>query len=661
MMVRKRRNKRVVTGVAVGVAVLVAGGFGVAALTGGGGGKVSPDQQANEGELSARGYLEPPALADRVASGELPPIDERLPKEPFVVGSGTLLDAEDMVWEDGKYGGTIQFAGLGATGFVNIAGGATILRSPGQSTAISAPNIVSALEHDDTFTSYTFTIRDGLRWSDGEPLTTEDVRFAFEDMYQDADVKRPFPTSLYTGGNTDLPPAELTIVDDLTFTLTFAQPYGQYMADLNSWIPYYNDLFKPAHYLKQFHAKYADSAALDALVAENDRADWVELINYKDVAHWDIGEDRALGMPTLNAWVLSESTEGQRVFERNPYFWHVDASGHQLPYIDEIVNTVVVDTDAQTNAILAGQVTLASGGETSLSKMSVYTQNAERSGLRVFTTGSFNNPLQLFLNRDYQWTDPASQWQTLMSDPESKFSRAVSAAIDTDAINKSVYFGLYGTLDSSFQQHDPELAASLLDELGMTAGADGRRTFPDGSPFVLRITHPSASADFVPVSELLKQQLGEVGLQVDLEPVEGSLFGQRAAANEVQASITWNDGNGWASGISEDYTPAAKGPWSPVTWQYFATNGAEGRAPDATMQKFYELHTARKAFPPGSEQGQEVTKELLTWMRDNFAFIPTAGSKTNPTVVDVRLQNVPAEGSPVELDVYINAEGMWFD
>ena len=84
--------------------------------------------------VSPRGFIEPPFLADRVASGELPPIDERLPEEPFVVGPGVLLEEEYLPWEDGQYGGDITIAAGFPTGFVNIAGGATMLRSPGQTT-----------------------------------------------------------------------------------------------------------------------------------------------------------------------------------------------------------------------------------------------------------------------------------------------------------------------------------------------------------------------------------------------------------------------------------------------------------------------------------------------------------------------------------------------
>lgn len=615
----------------------------------------------NEGPKSARGFLEPPSLAAKVAAGKLPPIDQRLPEQPFVVGDGTLLQKEHMDWQDGKYGGTFKGAATFPTGWVNVAGGATILRSPSQSTGVSAPNIVSEFSYSDDYKTFKFTIRKGLRWSDGVPLTTDDVRFAFEDMYQDKEVQLPWPTDLFTQGDAGLGPAKLKVVDRYSFELEFSKPYGYFIASLNSWIPYYNTLFKPAHYLKQFHKKYAEPAALAALVKKNRRANWVQLITYRDVPHWDVGAPQALGLPTLNAWVLSQSTENRSVYDRNPYFWHVDKSGHQLPYVDQVVMDRVVDPDALTNAVLAGQVSLASGGEVSLNKMPVYKQNAERSKFRVFTTKSLNNPLLLFLNQDYQYQNPASAWQKLMADPAHRFSKAVAAAMDTEGIGKSVYFGLYEKLGPEWQGHDPGLAKQLLDEVGMNrTDGKGFRLGPDGKPFVLRLTHAAGSPDFDPVAELLKEQLEQVGIKVEIERVEGTLFDQRKAANQIMASLAWNDGPAWASGISEDYLPASKGPWSPATWTYFTSNGKEGRKPSANMQKFYELATARKAFPPESPEGQKLYEELTTWMRENYAFIPTAGVRVTPNIVDTRLRNVPKEGSPYELDTYINAEAMWF-
>ncbi|OJX93820.1 MAG: hypothetical protein BGO96_10020 [Micrococcales bacterium 73-15] len=608
---------------------------------------------------SERGFLEPPIFADRVEAGELPPIDERMVPDPLVVGPGTYLQEEYLDWQNGRYGGEIQFSALASSGFVNIVG-STILRSPGQTTEASVPNVVSEFEHNDDYSAYTMSFREGLRWSDGEPVTTEDVRFTLEDLYGNPDANRPAPSWLYTQGNPAKPLAQLEIKDERTFTLTFAEPYGQFVADLNSWIPSYAELVKPAHYLKQFHADYADAATLDALVKENDRNDWQSLLDYKDVPHWDVGEPRGMGLPTLNPWILVESGENLTVFERNPYFWQVDSDGHQLPYIDRVVVNRVVDSDARTNAILAGQVTLASGGEVSLNNMPIYKQNAERAGLTVFTTGSFNNPLQLFLNRDYEWDVEGSQWQAVMNDPDLRFQKAIAASIDDKAVNDAVYFGLYEDLDPSWRTYDPEQAATLFDELGMTAGANGQRTFPDGSPFVLTLTYTGGQSDFNPVAELLREQLGAVGINVQLEAVDDTLWGQRKDANQVMASIMGNDGPGWPSGISEDYLPAHKGPWAPEQYQYFLSNGERGREPDAALQEFFQLHTSRKEVPPQSEEGVKRWEALETWFKENYAFIPITGAQVTPTVADQRLQNLPKEGSPVNLDVYIGSPGLWF-
>ena len=610
---------------------------------------------------SARGFIEPPFLADRVAAGKLPPIDERLPEEVFVVGPGVLLQEEYGAWENGQYGGDINIAATWGTGFLNIGEASTLLRSPSQTTKASLPNVIGSLKISDDYTTYTFGLRKGLRWSDGEPVTTEDVRFAFEDLYADPDVLRGFPTDLYTQGAAANGPAELKIIDEYNFELKFSKPYGAFIAALNSWIPNYDFLIKPAHYLKQFHAKYADPAKLEAALKEANETNWVNVLNSKDVSHWDVGELRALGMPTLNAWVLTEATQERRVFERNPYFWHVDSNGRQLPYIDRVVNNIAIDAQATLNAVMAGKVTLAGGNNVSLNDMPVLVQNAAKFNRKIFTTGSFNYPTTLFLNHDYEYDKAGSVWQTLIADPEHRFGQAIAAAMDPNEINKAVFFGKYGEPFMNNTGYDLDQANKLLDELGFDKrGSDGLRLGPDGQPFIFRITFNNEAPETAPVAELLKEQIQKTGLHVELEVVDITLWDQRRSANEIMASLKWNDGEAWASGISEDYLPNHKGPWSPMTWLYYTTGGKEGRQPPEYLQKFYDLHTARKQYPPESAEGAKIYQEMYQWMSDNYVMIPTVGHQVKPASVDARLRNLPNDGAPFDLDVYINAEGYWF-
>jgi peptide/nickel transport system substrate-binding protein len=616
---------------------------------------------APAGAKSARGFLEPPFLADRVKSGKLPPIDQRLPEEVFVVGPGVLIQEEYATWQNGQYGGEIAIAPTFGSGFLNIAQSSTVLRSPSQTTKASKPNVVSAFSFSDDYTTYKFTLRKGLRWSDGEPVTTEDVRFAFEDLYKDPDVQRGWAAELYTQGSSALGPAELKIVDDTNFELKFSKPYGAFIAALNSWIPSYDIFIKPAHYLKQFHAKYAKKEDLDALLKKANETSWVKLITTKDVAHWDCGEIRALDMPVLNAWVLTEATDTRRVFERNPYFWHVDSDGHQLPYIDKVVNNISIDNKAQINAVMAGNVNLVGGNTIALSDMPVIVANAAKFGKRVFTTGSFNNPILLFLNHDFEYDKEGSFWQKLITDSQNRFGQAIAASMDPNEVNKSVYFGKYGKPFMNATGPDLAKANQLLDALGLDKkGSDGLRLGPDGQPFILRITHYNQAPDISPVAELLKAQIQKAGLRVEIEVVDSTLWDQRKTANQMMASLAWNDGPAWAGGISEDYLPNHKGPWSPMTWLYFTSNGKQGRKPPAYIQEFYDLHVSRKQYPPESDKGLEIWGKISQWLSDHYAMIPTAGPQIKPASVDAKLQNLPKEGSPFDLDVYINAESYWF-
>jgi len=618
---------------------------------------------AAHAQASARGFIESPVLTAKVAAGTLPPIDERLPEEVFKVGQGILLQDEFQTWEDGVFGGELRVASISPTPFTFLGGGGTILRSPGQTTDASLPNVVSAFSHSDDYTVFSFTIRKGLRWSDGAPVTTEDVRFHFEDIYGDAEVARAWPTQLFTQGNSELGAAKLTIRDEYSFDLTFSAPYGFFIADLNSWIPNYELLFRPAHYFKQFHKKYADPAKLEEALKANAIDSWPQLLRLKEPPHWEYGAAAALGMPVLLPWVLTEYSEQRTVFERNPYYWHVDSKGQQLPYIDRIVNSRSADRDAQVNATLAGQVDLAVETDAPLSKMSVYVQNAEAGGYRVFTTGSFNYPIQLFLNHDYEYENPDSAWQKLVADPERRFGKAIGMAIDPQDINDSVFYGMFGEPFLTTKTYDPEQAEALLDQLGMSArdGEDFRLGL-DGQRFVLRVSFSEASSDFPPVAELLKEQLEAVGIRTEIDPlgIDFGLFNQRKAANEIQASLFWNDGTAWEGGISEDYLPNHKGPWSPMTWQWYITQGKEGREPPAYIQEFYDIHTERKAFPPESSEGKALYARMMQWFDDNYVLFPVSGLKVVPNVVNTALRNTQNEGAPYELDSYLSSEGLWF-
>ena len=136
-----------------------------------------------------------------------------------------------------------------------------IIAAPGIDVQGFYGNIAESYEVSDDATVFTFTLREGLKWSDGEPVTTADVAFVFNDLYNNAEFGA-FPNKFKSATGA---PAELTVVDDYTFSLTFDVPSGGILRDfaITGWASY-NDMIKPVHYLGAFHPAYADADELAA-------------------------------------------------------------------------------------------------------------------------------------------------------------------------------------------------------------------------------------------------------------------------------------------------------------------------------------------------------------------------------------------------------------
>lgn len=587
-------------------------------------------------------YNEVPFFAEAVAAGTLPPIEERIPVEPFVVGPGILNSEQWLDWEVGNYGGTIRVPSLNGTSHeMLLALGMTILRAPDQSTKDPLPAIVSSYETNADYTEYTLTIRKGLKWSDGQPVTTEDVRMTWE-LYADERIYPSFPVKARTQGRGDGTPGVLTIIDDLTFKITFDAPYGQFLAELASWIPDYTLLFRPAHFIKQFHADYTDMAEIQKVLDELEIDTWENLVILKDMPHWELHQQHGIGVPSLAPWIAEEVTTSRTTLVRNPYYWKVDIAGNQLPYVDRVVAEVSNELQAIILKAAAGEYDVVTS-YAQLKEMPLYQENAERSNIATVLHGSINNPPILFLNHDFDYETEGSVWQSLVSDP--RFGSALAHAIDKEDVNNNLYFGLYSLDGITKENFDADAANALLDEIGMSErDADGFRLDPQGGPFELIITTAEISPDFLGLGELLKVYFENVGIRTTLDIIGNDLFGQRMAANELMATIHWSDEPIWAAGISEDYCPGCKGQWAPMSQRYFLTNGESGREPPPYLQEYFDLHTARKAVPPMTPEGEALFAELMQWFAEHYATIWPVGRMTVPTLYNADLGNVVKEG-----------------
>ena len=194
----------------------------------------------------ASAYVESPLLADKVKGGELPPVAERLPANPRVI------DLPAMGRQIGKQGGTINSV-IGSQKdirFMTIYGYSRLVGYDEKLQLV--PDILDKFTIEDG-RIFTLTLRKGHKWSDGQPFTTEDFRYAFENVMLNEDLNPGgLPTELMPDGK----PPKFEVIDDLTVRYEFEGPNPNFLPSLAAPLP--PAILLPAHYLKQFHEKYPD-------------------------------------------------------------------------------------------------------------------------------------------------------------------------------------------------------------------------------------------------------------------------------------------------------------------------------------------------------------------------------------------------------------------
>src|ERR671919_555838 len=450
------------------------------------------------------------------------------------------------------------------------------------------PDILKDVEVEDG-RIFTLHLRKGHKWSDGEPFTSEDFRYWWEDVANKEALSPTGPSpELFVDGQ----PPVVEFPDPLTVRYSWSKPNPFFLPALAMATPMF--IYMPAHYLKQFHERYADPDKLAATIQETQARDWAQLHGRND----DMYKFENPELPTLQPWQLATPPPAERfVFERNPYFHRVDANGQQLPYIDRVVLEVV---DNKLVPIKTG------AGETDLQARGLFfkhytflKESEERSQLATHlwptATGAH---LAIYPNLNAQ----DEVWRKLFRDV--RFRRALSLGIDRDEINQIMYYGLgmggnntvlpqsplyqpkYRDTWASF---DPEQANALLDEIGLTKRSeDGLRLLPDGRPMELVVETAGEESEQSDILELVQEDWLALGIKFHTRPSQREVFRNRIFSGETLMSIWYGLENGIPTA---EMSPAEFAPTSqqqlqwPKWGQYFETKGQAGEAPDTPEAK----------------------------------------------------------------------------
>lgn len=587
-------------------------------------------------------FQEAPMLAERVDAGELSAVEERLPSEPAVV------EPLDSI---GTYGGELAGPSTNPTccGWDMIEMRLQKLITIDTDLQTIIPNIAKSVEMSDDMMTYTITLREGHKWSDGEPFTTEDFRFWFEDILSNEDIT-PVPGGTWAPNGT-LPTLE--VIDETTVQYTFAAPHPSHMVGMAE--EFGNRGFRPAHYFKQFHIDYNPDA--DALAAEQSQEGWVQLITAKEQPYswtWNLGSETDAYAPTLGTYVYSsQDSVGNKIYERNPYFFKVDVAGNQLPYTDTLRRILVENLEAQNLKALAGEYTHHGWG--TLLSFAAYRENEEAGGYRT-ATAQYSRGNEYALMFNFTNEDPVLQeifWDV-------RFRQAMSVAIDRNEINELVYFGLATPsqaapvpssafyedwMSDHYAQYDTDMANQLLDEMGLDQRDDeGFRLRSDGETLFINMQVAVPEDAWRLIGELVADYWNAVGVKTNYKLIEDGLYSELRDGNAVTVAA-WgydtSDIGDYANRLNNTL-PHWSARSSGLLWEdWLNTDGAEGMEPPQDIKDLWDLGQEFLAQPYGSESYLSIGKELFNKHFENLYVIGTIQRPPQPLLFSADLMNTP--------------------
>ncbi len=583
-------------------------------------------------------FIETPMLRDDVAAKKLPPVKQRLPEVPLVV----TMDGK--TGELGQHGGTLNML-IGRARDVRMLVVYGYARLVGYDRNLQVvPDILESIEVKDDKV-FTMKLRKGHKWSDGQPFTTDDFRYFWDDVANDRDLSPSGPPSelLIDGAG-----PRIEYPDKWTVRYTWSKPNPDFISRMAGPSPLF--IFRPAHYLRQFHKKY-NPKVVEAEKTDAGKRTWAAMHNREDnMYQFDNPK-----LPTLQPWINTSKPPTDRfVAVRNPFFHRVDSNGRQLPYIDKVIMPIVDgklipakagagESDLQARDVQFNNYTFLKKGEKSNNYRTLLWRTGQGSHFAMFPNLNVNDPV----------------WRTLMRDV--RFRRALSMAIDRSQINQVLYFGLASESNntvvsesplfkkqyqSQWAQFDRKAAERLLDEIGLKRGSDGIRKLPDGRALEIVVETAGETTEQTDILELIRETWRESGIKLFSKPSQRDLLRNRVFSGEAMMSV-WG---GMENGLpNADTMPDELAPTSQVQlqWpkfgQYFETAGKVGEAPD--IAEVAELLKLNESWRVTDRAGRErIWHRMLTIHMEQQFTIGVVNNVMQPVVVNNALKNVPEKG-----------------
>jgi ABC-type dipeptide/oligopeptide/nickel transport system permease component/ABC-type transport system substrate-binding protein len=519
---------------------------------------------------------ESPLLAELVAQGKLPPVEERVGPEPIV-----YRGVEGI----GTYGGTWvrsitnnEFRGK----MIYELGCGNLLRfSPHGYPAV--PHLIKSYEVSDDNRVFTFRLRK-LRWSDGHPFTADDIMFWWEGWATWSDSE--------TGDQLGWVPEIVKVrgkegriekVDDHTVQYIFPEPNGIFLEFMTGGR---GSAFQPlpAHYLRPLHPEFGDPEKIQEMMEAWEKPSAISVFKY---AHREMENNPEL--PTLGPFIMrTYRSGGPYTLVRNPYYYAVDEQGNQLPYLDRIVFQVKNKKMVDISVV---------NGESSIQEATNFNDYTElmtqrhRNGYEVYHWYPARRSLfaiALNLNRKVDDAESARKHELLN---DRRFRQALSLAIDRQAIIDAEWLGFgepaqiapgpaseyaYPKLAKAFTEFDPKRAGIILDQIGLTEhDGEGFRRFADGSRMLFYL-NVDQSTNVMGAVQMVVEHWADVGVRVVPRERSAQLFGTEKFAL-MPDMMTMEDGSSHNAVGGGNFMPQnAHSPWASAWGRWYWMDGQIG-------------------------------------------------------------------------------------
>lgn len=398
------------------------------------------------------------------------------------------------------------------------------------------PGLAESWEISQDKLRYIFTLREGLKWSNGKPLTADDVVFSFNDIYMNKRIPTYSQDNLRIGVSKAFP--KVRKLDTRRVEFLMPEPYVPFLPLVAAELA-----ILPEHALHQ--------------AVETNRADG----RPQFLSTWGIDTDPKKIIVNGPYTLESYSPSQRLVFRRNPYYWRKDAQGNPQPYIERVVWQIVENGDTALMQFRSGGIDLLEIGPATFQLLK---REEKRGNFRIQNSGPETGTsfIAFNLNKGRRngkpLVDPIkSRWFNNIS-----FRQAVAYAIDRGTIINNQLRGLGETQDSPVfapspyylspkqglkaYDYNPEKAKQLLLQAGFKYDSKGQLLDSDGHGVRYTMLAPASNRPIVP--PMIKQDLSKIGITVDLKYVDFSVLGDK-----ITNTLDWESYLGGMSGSIEPH------------------------------------------------------------------------------------------------------------